>query len=239
MIQASTKDVRLFSAVTSMGIPWTEESGAVAGGERVWLFGDVSDCGKWKLADLLKWWRDRNFHSKNPSHPFNVVKCCMGSDRGIRTAIAKGCGHNQRQAGDSYVIESSGEGYKPAQINGRATDCIGFAAALSSVGFKVQPAPLAGNIFTFAIGQKSETRGYTYAEASAWWVTKGFEERNGQHPFAYAKSVAINYGSAVKALHQDRPLVKWRPKGSIGTGLIHPDCSSETEAKMNEWLKGK
>jgi hypothetical protein len=238
MIQASTKDVRLFSAIAAMGIPWTEESGSVAGGERVWLFGDVSDCGNWKLSDLLAWWRDKTFHRMHPANPFNVVKCTMGSDKGLRECTKRNGSIFQRKAGKSYVTESSPD----MPIYGqsvRAIDSIPFAAALSGVGFKVSPAKPVGDWMIFKIGEKSDTMDITFTQAQQWWNDKTFEERNGQHPFAYAKAVAITYSSAVEAMKKDRELVKWRPKGGVGTAFIHPDCSSKTEEQVSGWFKGK
>lgn len=238
MIQAKTKDVRLFSAIVAMGIPWEMEAGSVAGGERAWLFGDVSDCGKWKLPELLSWWRDSTFHTKNPRHPFNVVKSCMGSDKGLRAAVKDHCGFRQRKVGDSFTIDAIGmEGDR--DFSPRSTPDIAFAAALSSVGFEVTEGPSIGQQRIFAISERSVSMGYTHAEAMHWWNDAKFTENNNQHPFAYAKAVAITYRAAVDAIKRERPLVKWSPPGSIGFAYIHPDCSTKTEEKVGGWLKGK
>lgn len=235
LVQSSTKDVRLFSAVVAMGIPYKEEVGAVHGKDRVWLFGDVSDCGKWKLKDLLAWWGERDFHLKNPQHPFSVVKACMASGVGLKRYLANGGGIRQRKTGHSYIIEQSDEANEIPPTS-RATDETHYAAILSAVGFSVKACQSAGRRRIFAIGERSDTFGYEYGQARAWWLDKSFEEKNGQHPFAYAKAVALTYTNAVAAVLSDRPLVMWRPKGSYGVSFIHPDCSKETEEKVAGWL---
>jgi len=238
LIQSSTKDVRLFAAVASMGIPWDNQSGAVTHGERVWLFGDVSDCGKWTIKNLLAWWRQADFHTFNPDHPFTVVKACMASGAGLKKYITRGGGFRQRKTGDSFVIEHIEDGNTmPPTL--RSTDDTSFASALSAVGFDVWPVEAPGSRRLFGISERSTTRGYEYSHARAWWLDKTFEQHNGQHPFAYAKAVAITYAAAVDAIIHDRPLVKWSPKGSIGTAYIHPDCSSETEEIIASKLAGK
>ena len=235
LVQSSTKDVRLFSAVVAMGIPYEEQVGAVQGKDRVWLFGEVSDCGKWKLKDLLSWWGQRDFHTKNPRHPFSVVKACMASGVGLKRYLANGGGIQQRKVGSSYVIEQTDQA-KEVPATSRATDETNYTAALSAVGFGVDVCQSTGHRRIFAIGERSETYGYDYGQTRAWWLDKTFEETNGQHPFAYAKAVSLTYSNAVAAVISDRPLVMWRPKGSYGTAFIHPDCSSKTEEQVAGWL---
>lgn len=238
MVQSSTKDVRLFASMAAMGIPWQGETGAVSHGDRVWMFGEVSDCGKWTTTNLLKWWRESDFQSKNPRHPFTVVKSCMASGVGIKRHIMDGGGIRQKPSGDSYVIERIEDGTqaKPCPI---ASDDTSFVAALSAVGFKVWESESSGSRIIYGISRTSETYGYEYAQARAWWLDKAFEERNGQHPFAYAKAVSVTYRNAVDALIRDRPLVEWKPKGSYGKALIHPDCSAATEQEVASWLRGE
>lgn len=235
-VESKTSDVRLFASVTAMGIPWDEESGSVHGGDRVWLLGEVSDCGKWKLKELLAWWHDAKFHIKNPKHPFHVVKSVMASDMSIRKALKSGQGITQEARGDSFIVSPSPEDKKG---KGHATMDVSFAAAASGVGFKVQGGESVGRRRALVLSDASSTYGYTWAQIDAWWKDKTFEQNNGQHPFAYAKAAAINYTSSIKAIHSERPLVRWQPKGSIGICFIHPDCSSETEARFARALSGE
>lgn len=238
MIQAKTKDVRLFAAIVAMGIPWQEETCSVSGGERVWLFGDVSDCGKWKIKDLLVWWRDNKFHIQNPNHPFNVVKSVMASDRGVKLALSSHKGISQRLTGSSRVIEpiDAPSSYVTPL---RAIDDTSFISALSGYGFEIGECRNVGNIRLFSTSPLTQFDGSTYDSALTWWRDASFEKNNPQHPFAYAKSVAVTYSAAVDAIRKERPLVKWSPKGSVGFAYIHPDCSSETEEKVKGWLNNE
>ena len=238
MIQAKTKDVRLFSAIVAMGIPWKEETCAVAGGERAWLFGDISDCGKWKTKDVLSWWRDKNFHLKDPSHPFNVVKCVMASDKGIKLALSSNKGISQRLVGKSRVIDPIDEPAR-TEANTRATNDTALISSLSGYGFEIKEGISVGVTRFFSVSQFTAFDGSSHEAALSWWRDASFERNNPQHPFAYAKSASLTYSSAVSAIRAERPLVKWKPKGSIGFAYIHPDCSSKTEQQVGDWLNNK
>jgi len=237
MIHAKSKDVRLFSAVASMGIPWKEESASLEGGERSWLFGDISDCGKWKINELLKWWRDPSFHVNHPNNQFNIVKCVMASDRGLKLAITKHKGITQRKVGQSKVIDFTDEPSKESFSN-KATNDLSFIAALSAYGFDIHESKRIADTRFFYASDKS-SNGTDYETAKAWWLDKSFEAKNPHHDFAYAKSVSITYASAVEAIRKDRSLVKWKPKGGVGFAYIHPECSSQTEEKVAGWLNNE
>lgn len=238
MIQAKTKDVRLFAAVVAMGIPWKQETGSISGGERAWLFGEVSDCGKWKIKDLLKWWRDSKFHHSNPTHPFNIVKSVMASDRGVKSAITAHKGIVQRSTGLSMVIEPS-DGTSSYASPLRANDDVSLISALSGYGFEIKECQNVGTIRLFSASEKTQFDGSTYEAAISWWRDASFEKNNPQHPFAYAKSASITYSAAVEAIRKERPLIKWSPKGATGFAYIHPDCSSVTEKKVSGWLNNQ
>ena len=238
MIQAKTKDVRLFAAIVAMGIPWKEETCSIAGGERAWLFGDVSDCGKWKIKDLLSWWRDRNFHLSNPTHPFNVVKCVMASDKGIKTALTTNKGISQRILGNSRVIDPIDEPTANIATH-RASNDASLVSSLSGYGFEIKESKQIGQTRFFAASEFTSFDGTPYDSVITWWRDASFERNNPQHPFAYAKSASITYSAAVEAIRAERPLIRWKPSGSVGFAYIHPDCSSETEKKVGNWLNNK
>jgi len=236
MIHADTKDARLFAAISSMGFHY-KETIAQEKGERVWTFTTgVSDCGKWKLGDLLKWWRDKDFHVADPSHPFHVVKCAMASNRGIFAAIRQGGGIWQRQVGMSRIIEQGG-GIEAKSVAGHhVTRASSFAAAASAVGFEVAQEPYASDIIIFRIGD-SFGHPFTRDEICRWWGDDGFVAANPQHPFAYAKACMQTYENVVTAIRKADELVKWKPKNTHGHAWINPKCSSETEAQVAQWLK--
>lgn len=237
MVESKTKDVRLFAAIASMGMPWEQDTTAVDGGERVWLFGELSDCGKWKLSELLVAWRDSTFNNNHPDHPFSIVKTAMACGIGLKRYINNGGGITQRKSGKGFIIEHTDDA-RNQPPSPRASDCAEFISALSAVGFDVWSEGYTSGRRFFGCSPRSSTYGYEYGQARSWWIDKTFESKNGQHPFAYAKSAVLNYKAAVEAIVRDRPLVRWQPPGSIGVAHIHPNCSSETESIVSKWLKG-
>lgn len=225
--------MRLFAAVAAMGIPWKKTMGQ-DGGERVWTFAENSDCLRWNIKDLTKWWRNRDFYKADPAHPFHVVKCAMASHKGLKDAIKNQSSIMQRQVGMSRIVEAS-DGVPVCAI-GHKTVSVPFAAAASAVGFEVFKSGERDGRMEFAIGLSSG-HPYTVQEIVSWWRDEGFERHNNQHPFAYAKAVMITYENAINEIRQTRGLVKWQPKGAVGTTWIHPNCSAETEAKASQWMK--
>jgi hypothetical protein len=233
-----TRDVRLFASIAAMGIEWSE-SGAVEGGDRAWLFEETSDCGLWSLRDLLSWWQDSAFHVKHGDHPFHAVKATMASDKSLRSAFRNHTSFRQERKGSAMVIVPSAEERVDAVAGSTPTMDTAFAAAAAAVGFPVTDAKSEGRIRVMEIGPRSVTRDYTFAMIDLAWKQNAFEANNPQHPFAYAKAVAITYMSAIKGIKKDKPLVRWSPDGSVGEAYIHPDCSSETEAEIASCLKGE
>lgn len=237
-IHSDTRDSRLFSAIAAMGIAW-KESGAIERGERTWTFEETSDCGLWKIGKLLAWWRDANFHEANPNHCFHVVKSVMATDKGLRQAFKKGLGFRQVRRGGSLVVLAGSDETPRSDEKVRCTTESGFAAVASAVGFELAEGAKQGGFRVITIGERSVTRPYlSYEQILAWWNDSGFEAKNPQHEFAYAKATAITYEAAMRAICSDRPLVKWSPEGAIGSAYIHPDCNSATEEKVGNWLKG-
>lgn len=85
-----TADVRLVAALTAMGVPCDDKNATVAAGDtRLWRMGEVSNCGKYKTADLIVFWRDTNFHINNPNHPFAYVKAALWNHKVIIDAVKK------------------------------------------------------------------------------------------------------------------------------------------------------
>jgi hypothetical protein len=86
----NTSDIRLVSALTAMGVPCDENHATVAAGDvRLWRIGEVSNCGKYKTAELIIFWRDSQFHVRNPNHPFAYVKAALWNHKMIVDAVKK------------------------------------------------------------------------------------------------------------------------------------------------------
>lgn len=234
-LRSDTRDVRLFAAVSAMGVPWTEAA-SVDGAARTWTFGDVSDCGRWKIGELIRWWKDGRFHVNNGDHPFHVVKCVMLSDKGLRESFRNGSGFRQEAKGKCRVIKPAA--VPEAGVADHTTHDASFAAALSATGFEVRPAGSVGTTRVMGVADWSTSFGYTWADALRWWRDETFERDNGQHPFAYAKAAAVTYRAAIDAIKKERPLVRWQPKDAIGWTYIHPDCPKETEEYFAKKMQG-
>jgi hypothetical protein len=87
---SNTSDIRLVAALTAMGIPCDDKTATAAAGDtRIWQLGAVSNCGKYKTAELIVFWRDRNFHVNNPQHPFAYVKAAMWNHKVIVDAVKR------------------------------------------------------------------------------------------------------------------------------------------------------
>lgn len=220
-----------------MGIPWELKAGAVQGGERVWIFGHVSDCGLWKLGDLLKWWRDSTLATQMPDNVFNVPKAVMANLIALKRLFKEGGSIRCVTKGKVKILINTQEQLVSADVRGRVTDNMDLVAVYAACGFHITQLPSMGNRLMFGISSISETRGYKYTDCKAWWIDRRFIGKNPQHPFSYAKACVTTYRSAVDAVLNDRPLVRWSPKGSNGFAYIHPDCSTETEEKVHGWLK--
>ena len=72
----------LAAALAAVGIPFHDNrafsqvhgDGISSGGRTTWYFQEQSDCGKFKTAELIKAWEDKEWHARNPEHPFAYIK---------------------------------------------------------------------------------------------------------------------------------------------------------------------
>ena len=85
---STTSDINLVAALSTMGIPCDDNHPTVATGDtRIWRIGDFSHCGKYKTSELIIFWRDAQFHVRNPEHPFAYVKIALANRRTIQNAV--------------------------------------------------------------------------------------------------------------------------------------------------------
>jgi hypothetical protein len=86
----NTADLNLVAALAAMGVPCDEHHPTVSSGDtRLWRMGEVSNCGKYKTAELIVFWRDSQFHIRNPHHPFAFVKVALWNKKIITDAVKK------------------------------------------------------------------------------------------------------------------------------------------------------
>lgn len=101
----NTADIRLVAALTAMGVPCDENHASVAAGDtRLWRISDVSNCGKYKTSDLIVFWRDSQFHVRNPQHPFAFVKAALWNHKMLVEAVKQDRALIQIRKGDSIAF---------------------------------------------------------------------------------------------------------------------------------------
>ena len=86
----NTSDTNLMAALAAMGVnadtACAESKGRI---KRVWTLAPMSNDGKWKTSELLKWWRDDSFETTHFGHPFAVVKAALRIRKEIVDGIKK------------------------------------------------------------------------------------------------------------------------------------------------------
>lgn len=240
----NSSDIRLVAAVGAMGIQCDASSGtgtrAVRNKEtsainRVWNLSAVSDCGKWNLGELIKWWRDRQFHVKFPDHPFMRVKAAMASSKAMIDAILHHRGISTEMRGDSMIaVAMDSANIRPKRDGWHETDDTRKVSAFLAMGFKVEEIRAAGSRRIFQIDTVSHIGKHHFQPLEVAWNDANFHKLNPQHPFAYVKSAMWNYDYLVNAIRNDKPLVDLSENAGDGgpIAFLHPDCSAETERKI-------
>ena len=233
----NTSDIRFVAAVTAMGIHVEDADASMAvrspgGTVRNWFMSEVSDCEKWKLSTLQAWWRDRNFHESNPSHPFARVKAAMASGKAFSEAfrthrgvafVRRGC------ALIAVVVEEPQRIHKPRTFEYKASDDFHKVSAFLAMGFECWEIASAGNRRLFAIPSRSIT-GESRDKFEVAWEDASFHKANPQSDFAYVKAALWNHVFLIGLIKNDKPLVNITKGESFA--YLHPDCSAETEREI-------
>lgn len=230
-----TSDIRLVAALGGMGIRCDEKGAGGAlqtrnGVVRTWNLSQLSNCGLWKLGDLIKWWRDKEFHVTNPAHPFNRVKCAMASCKAYSEALSKHKGIGFAARGESKIAVVMEHATGGNMVHGyHPTDDFTKCAALMAMGFNATEVRMDGSHRSMQI-QAFNEKGHPFAPLEIAWNDNRFHEVNPQHPFAYVKAALWNYQFLVNAIKRDKPLVDISRGESFA--YLHPDCSARTEEQI-------
>lgn len=79
-----TTNTMLAAALAAMGIPFDTKPNSIVTGDGIagdsritWYFEPRSTCGLYSTAQLLAAWDDKEWHRRNPEHPFAYIKCAM------------------------------------------------------------------------------------------------------------------------------------------------------------------
>lgn len=79
-----TTNTMLAAALAAMGIPFDKKPSTIVRGDGIagsgritWYFAPKSECGKYATKQLIAAWDDKQWHIRNPEHPFAYIKCAM------------------------------------------------------------------------------------------------------------------------------------------------------------------
>lgn len=231
----NTSDIRLVAALGAMGIKCDEKGAGGAlqsrnGIVRTWNLSATSNCGLWKLGELMKWWRDKEFHVTNPAHPFNRVKAAMASNKAFSEALSRHMGIGTVRRGSSLMAAVMDSPVITAKNTlSHPTDDFRKAAAFLAMGFDVTELPPQGSHRLVQIANTAWT-GCEFAPLEIAWNDNRYHETNPQHAFSYVKAAIWNYNYLVNAIKNDKPLVDISRGESFA--YLHPDCSAETERQI-------
>lgn len=87
-----THDIRLLAALTAMGVPLGNPPCLPSldrHGKEKWQFlmGVATMDGKYTTRDLVGFWADKSFESRNPEHPFAYICAALRNHRSLLDAI--------------------------------------------------------------------------------------------------------------------------------------------------------
>lgn len=46
-------------------------------GNVTYYFDQVSNCGQYRVSEMIAAWEDESWHERNPEHPFAYIKCAL------------------------------------------------------------------------------------------------------------------------------------------------------------------
>jgi hypothetical protein len=90
-----TSNTKLAAALCAVGIPLRKETpvrlmAGDRGDSHCFFFQEQSPCGEYKTAELIKAWNDREWHLRNPEHPFAYLKVAFENHERLTDYVKKG-----------------------------------------------------------------------------------------------------------------------------------------------------
>ena len=83
-----TEDLELACCLLACGIPfWSGHPYERQGNRLTFYFMPSSECGQFHTPSLMLAWQDRQWHEKNPEHPFAYLSCAMENRRRLLREI--------------------------------------------------------------------------------------------------------------------------------------------------------
>jgi hypothetical protein len=83
-----TEDLELACCLLAVGIPFWSGRPYERDGKRItFYFMPSSECGQYHTASLMLAWQERQWHEKNPEHPFAYLSCVMENRRRLMREI--------------------------------------------------------------------------------------------------------------------------------------------------------
>lgn len=91
-----TTNTNLAAALCAVGIPLRKEAPVRLmtvtgkGESHCFFFQEKSPCGDYVTSDLIKAWDDKEWHMRNPEHPFAYLKVAFENKERLTDYIKKG-----------------------------------------------------------------------------------------------------------------------------------------------------
>ncbi len=90
-----TANTKLAAALCAVGIPLRKETPVrlMAGGRgdsHCFFFEPIRPCGNYNTVALIKAWDDKDWHLKNPEHPFAFLKVAFDNAERLTDYIKRG-----------------------------------------------------------------------------------------------------------------------------------------------------
>lgn len=90
-----TSNTKLAAALCAVGIPLRKETpvrlmAGPRGDTHCFFFEEKSPCGDYLTAELIKAWDSKEWHLRNPEHPFAYLKVAFENQERLTDYIKKG-----------------------------------------------------------------------------------------------------------------------------------------------------
>jgi hypothetical protein len=90
-----TSNTKLAAALCAVGIPLRKETpvrlmSGPKGDSHCFFFQERSACGEYQTDELIKAWDSKEWHMRNPEHPFAYLKVAFENHERLRDYVKKG-----------------------------------------------------------------------------------------------------------------------------------------------------
>ena len=94
LTKLETTNTQLAAALSAVGIPLRKETPVrLITGDRdqhAFFFEEISPCGLYKTEELIRAWNDKDWHERNPEHPFAYLKVAFQNHARLTDYVKSG-----------------------------------------------------------------------------------------------------------------------------------------------------